>query len=99
MEQLTLKDFNKVLLQYKRDNKGNIQGMVVSIGRNILGWSLCNAADKFDKAKGISIALRRAQKSSTLTLMEKEEYYLQIPQSLLDLAETMINRSKLYFTI
>lgn len=99
MEQLTLKDFSKVLLQYKRDNKGNIQGMVVSVGRNILGWSLCNAADKFDKAKGINIALRRAQKSATLSLIEKEEYYLQVPQSLLDIAETMLKRSTLYFIV
>lgn len=36
-------------------------GVVVAIGKNQIGWSLCDPCDTFDKVKGIEIAVLRAR--------------------------------------
>lgn len=97
---LTLKDFNgKVLLQYKRDRKGQLKGVVLATGAGAIGWSLCNKKDVFNKAKGISIALKRAEKMKTLSTIERLEYAESCPYTLDEIAVAISDRSYHYFKI
>ena len=137
---LTLKDFNKVLVSYfyetpdeivadveweeteeglvpvpkLRKVGGKKRGVVVAIGPNILGWSLCNTkehdleiipgveitvpGDVFDKEKGLSIALMRADIASTLSSKERKSFYQKVPFTLSNLFESVDERSERYFT-
>lgn len=79
-------------------------GIVVAIAPDVLGWSLCKTkddcgdADKFDKKRGISIALSRANYASNLSEKERFEYYAEkLPDSLLDLFGEMNTRAEKYF--
>ena len=116
---LTLKDFDKVLVSYKRKKdryvpsifkdmfgdpcatvtkvRGEIKGVIVSTGPGIIGWSLCDKKDTFDKAAGLNIALTRAKIAARLSLRDRESFYLKVPVTLLDEAEAMMDRSELYF--
>ena len=81
-----------------RTQRGDKQGVVVAIGKGVIGWSLCDEFDFFDKAKGIHIALGRAMHAKFfLDLEERSLYYENIPQSLEYLADDLYNRSMLYF--
>jgi len=84
--------------------KGQKRGVVVSIGDGIIGWSLCNIksgldGDKFDKAKGIDLALRRAKIASQLTYGERRSFYQKVPFSIKELFDMMDLRSQKYFQI
>ncbi|MGV8961887.1 MAG: hypothetical protein ACOH2V_00720 [Candidatus Saccharimonadaceae bacterium] len=89
----------KVLIQYKRNSKNQLTGVMISTGPGIVGWSLCSKRDNFDKNHGLNIALRRVFKSAMLSTLEKKEYYSKCPASLQDLLTNMLNRSYLYFKI
>ena len=90
--------------------KGNKKGVIVAIGEGILGWSMCNTTsgwtrlgdfhegDRFDKEKGISIALNRAKYVESLDEETRREYYGQnVPESLLELFVEMDERAVRYF--
>lgn len=87
---------------------GRRRGVVVAIGANILGWSLCSSkrtwvigvgyvVDTFDPEKGLGIALARADFASTLHQAERELYYEKVPFSLKELLMDMKVRSEKYF--
>ena len=72
--------------------KGAPRGVMMALENGIIGWSLCNKLDTFNREKGLDIAYRRALKS-----MEDPEYDLKVPQSLQNLAEEMLCRSSIYY--
>ena len=117
---LKLKDFSKVLVEYKRTpakltsyieyedgfpvaklryTKGNIKGVVVAIGPNIIGWSLCDKIDKFDMEFGINLALKRAKIAETLSFRNRGRFYSTIPTTMLEEFKRMDDRSEKYFTL
>lgn len=52
-----------ILLQYLRNKKGNIRGVIVAVkedGDVVFGHALHNPRDRFDKYLGIEIAVGRA---------------------------------------
>jgi hypothetical protein len=55
-------DTGKVIFEYVKDKHGHRRGVVCAVGKNELGWSLCNekAGDKFDKVFALRIAIGRA---------------------------------------
>ena len=94
--------------------KGKKKGVLVAIGPGIIGWSLCNTkehdleiipgveitvpGDVFDKEKGLSIALMRADIASTLSSKERKSFYQKVPFTLSNLFESVDERSERYFT-
>ena len=90
--------------------KGQKKGVVVALGAGILGWSLCNTSegyipgkgyhsgDVFDKEKGLSLALTRANIAATLNPVNRESFYDKVPQTILDLFEQVEFRAEKYFT-
>lgn len=91
--------------------KGERRGVVVAIGPGIVGWSLCHVkagwgrdgrwheADKFNKAKGLDLALQRAKISATLDLVGKTSFYQKVPFSIQKEFDKMVERSFHYFQI
>lgn len=77
--------------------KGAIRGVVVALDKDIIGWSLCSKRDVFNKKIGLSIALNRAVKASSMTAYERVYFYNSIPFSLDELTGEMIMRSEEYF--
>ena len=72
-------------------------GVVVATGDGILGWSLCNSKDEFDKEKGLSISLSRAHYAGSLSIRGREELYQKVPFSMEKLFNKMLERSSRYF--
>lgn len=92
-----LKEGQKVLIQYLRKRNSN-PGVVVAIGPDIIGWSLCNKKDRYSKEMAFHLALGRAEKAAKLDPAEREYYYYErIPTTLLDIATKVRNRSEQYF--
>ena len=85
--------------------KGEKKGVLVAIGPGIIGWSLCNFSAKywekevFDKKLGLHIALNRAEAASKMSTIEKAEYYDNVPSSMQESFEEMLNRSYRYFQV
>ncbi len=54
-----------MLIKYIRDKKDAKVGVVVALDQEHIGYSLCNKShgDKFDREKGLSIAIGRAEKN------------------------------------
>jgi len=89
--------------------KGKRKGVVVAIGAGQIGWSMCNTkpgwsrkegwheGDVFDREKGLSLALKRADIASRLNRWERESFYTKVPDSIIDLFEEMDFRAQLYF--
>lgn len=88
--------------------KGKKRGVVVAIGANILGWSVCNTelnyvsgkgfvADVFDKEKGLGIALERANFVSHFDNSDRELYYEKVPMKMQNLFNKMKLDSEKYF--
>lgn len=58
-----------MITQYIRDGKGHKRGVLAAdinsnTGDVTIGWSLCNKKDEFDKVRGKSIAIGRAQNNN-----------------------------------
>ena len=87
----------KIIFQYKRNAKNQLQGVVLAIGPEIMGWALCSKHDIFNKETGVRIALRRALKSATLSRADKIKYYTTCPNSLQELFVKGLDRSVFYF--
>jgi len=79
--------------------KGQIYGIVVSIGPGLIGWALCDRKDTFSKEYGIHLALQRARIATSLSLRERRRFYSKIPTSLGELFDKMDDRSEKYFKI
>ena len=78
----------KMLVAYVRKNR-TPYGVVVAIGRNLVGWSKCNKKDKWDKVKGLELAVGRA----TITQLDLST----IPPDMVEPAIKMITRSRRYY--
>jgi len=52
-----------MLIRYIRDRKNRKVGVVVALDADRVGWSMCHttAGDKFDREKGLKIAIGRAE--------------------------------------
>ena len=118
---LTLKNFPKVLVEYKRKPskftakvvindegfpeaklqyiKGDVKGIVVAIGPNIIGWALCDKKDKFSYEFGMDLALRRALIAQKLSYRNRGNFYATIPTTMLEYFKRMDDRSEKYFGI
>ncbi len=91
--------------------KGKKKGVIVAIGDGILGWSMCNTkpgwsrkegwheGDKFDKVKGLDLALKRAQIAKKLDPVDRESFYEKVPETLIDMFEEMELRAQKYFAV
>ena len=78
--------------------KGEPYGVVVAIGPSIMGWSLCNKLDKFDKSKALELAINRAKLISYVDSFDLENLYTnEVPFTLSDLILKMNDRSIKYF--
>lgn len=94
------------VLQHKMDGnttatavkiKGDIKGVIVAIDSDVVGWSLCDKKDKFNKEFGIDLALKRARIASKLSIDGRNSFYCKVPFTLwTDFAE-MLERSQHYF--
>lgn len=81
------------ILKYYRE-KDQIRGVVLALDHTVLGWSLCNKRDKFDKELAIKIAYERAKS------IQKEDYgvvYNKIPRTIQPLFNEIYERSKKYY--
>lgn len=88
---------SKVFYEYYRKSD-KLKGVVMCIGKDTYGWSMCDSKDTFDKVKGLNIAYNRALKADTLPKKEKEAYYAKrVPQSLRNLFDKIQDRSKRYY--
>ena len=84
-------------MAYVQKITGKRIGVVVATGDGVLGWSLCNSKDEFDKEKGLSIALSRAHYAGSLSIRGREELYQKVPFSMEKLFNKMLERSSRYF--
>lgn len=79
------------------------KGILIAIGAGIVGWSLCKQTNKdfdvFNKEIGIDLALRKAEIASKLTHLQKESFYADVPQSIWEEFELMMERSYKYYKI
>lgn len=90
----------KGFYEYYRKDDGNLKGVVVATGKGILGWSMCNPKDIFNKEKGLDIAYRRAEKAERLDASNPIKllaFYDRVPRTLSDLFEKIYDRSIKYF--
>lgn len=92
--------------------KGRIIGCVVSTNNQIIGWSLINKKDrrwswdmkeqqeifKKDKDLAFHIAYNRSLYAENLSKEDLLKYYSKIPDSILEEADKMLERSSKYFT-
>lgn len=78
--------------------KGKPYGVVVAIGPSIMGWSLCNKKDKFDRVKALELAEARAKLISYVDAEDLENLYAEeVPFTLSELILKMNDRSIKYF--
>lgn len=80
-------DTSPVLVKYVRDKHRNPRGVIVAVGNGMVGFSLANRKDKFDKELGKSIALNRAFQG----------FNVDIPRSIFEEFHHMMDRSERYF--
>lgn len=78
---------NKTLITYIKNRSGHHIGVVVAVGRNQVGWSLCNHKDKFSKERALAMALGRACEGSKTP----------VPPSAAKAVAQMTHRSERYF--
>lgn len=86
-----------MLIRYIRDRHYNKVGVVVALEKDQIGWSLCHTTlgDRFDRAKGLTIAISRAEKHpvNIINVLDKEK----VPQSIRGDLLMMIGRADRYF--
>lgn len=85
----------KPLVKYTRDNKNHMNGVVVAIGKDQIGWSKCCKRDKFDKELALRIAFGRAHKCNCDGPPPLPPVF--IPQSMLGEALQMLDRASRYY--
>lgn len=64
-----------MLVKYVRDEDRNPVGCIVSLDKNLLGWSLCSPQDKFSKKIAKKIAIGRALKSTKIGVVKNSDYW------------------------
>jgi hypothetical protein len=86
-----------MIFEYVRDKHGHKRGVVCAIGRDYIGWSLCNRSmgDRFNKELGLKIAEGRASK--VYIINDPREWSETIPPSAWPSFKRMIERAKKYF--
>ncbi len=80
-----------MLIRYVRNKRREKIGVLVALGRNNVGWSRCNKTDRFNKDRGLHIAIMRAQMYNTMELASRV-----CPSMQLDYIK-MVNRANRYF--
>lgn len=88
---------NEGLVNSVMIEKGKVKGMVIAIGDGIIGWSLCNKKDTFNKEIAIDIAMKRALVAKGLSLKSRSSFYSRLPFSLNEAFNKMEERSEKYF--
>lgn len=78
---------NYYLLKYVKGKFGKRIGVVVAVDSNKVGWSKLNRRDRWDKVKGINIALGRAFNGSKV----------RVPDSIKKDVSLIEERAKKYF--
>ena len=71
----------------------NPYGVIVSIGRNQIGWAMCSPKDLYNKKLGLEIALNRAEHYGT----NKEKLLEEAPYSIREELLKMYDRSEHYY--
>lgn len=71
---------------------GNPVGIIVAVGKNQVGWALCNPVDKYDKELGKRIAINRAVFGYRL-----EDILKETPKRIHQEIKEMFTRSEKYF--
>ena len=88
-----------MLVKYLREEtndgtKGKPFGVVVAIDKETIGYSICNPKDRWNKKRGIEIAVGRAMKSKDFILNMK------MPQKIFEKVEEVMDeifeKSKIY---
>ena len=77
-----------VLKQYIRNKKNDPRGVVVAVkseGEVFYGYSLCNPCDKYDKNRGMTIAVNRALSKDGYSLPQSSATVKEIIEKFLDL--------------
>jgi len=60
---------NKQLIKYVRDKRGSRIGVLLAIGKDLIGWSKLHCGlDRWDREKGLDIAYGRAINGSNIEL-------------------------------
>lgn len=77
--------------------KGEIIGIVVSLGYGIIGWSLCNKKDCFNFELGMDKALKRALIAASLNNRNRSSFYANVPTTLIQLFQDMEERSMYFY--
>jgi hypothetical protein len=75
------------LIQYVRDNQGHPIGVVVSVGKNQVGWSRKHKLDLWDRDKALMIARNRAVVG----------FKSKIPHDVRPIFSNMVDRSVRYY--
>jgi hypothetical protein len=86
-----------MLISYVRNDKGQPIGVVASPGKYLVGVSICNPKDKFDRQLGLEIACGRAMRVENIypkTLPNRNDLSLDM---LDDMVDTMYRRSRKYY--
>ena len=73
-----------MLVKYLREEtndgtKGKPFGVVVAIDKETIGYSICNPKDRWNKKRGIEIAVGRAMKNGKIGISNLFWYRLNIP--------------------
>ncbi len=88
------------LVQYVRNRKNQKIGVVVATDKERLGWSLCCKTDRFDKERGLQIAIGRATKFEMKhldSMYQYEHYKTAVPDSVRPTIIKVLKRAKVYY--
>jgi len=80
-----------MLVKFLKNKHGHRKGVVVSTGRGLVGFSLCQKGDVFNKDLAFKIAVGRSENPRSLI------YESSIPISIKDEVFSMIERSFRYY--
>jgi hypothetical protein len=85
----------KMLVKYLREEtndgtKGKPFGVVVAIDEGVIGYSICNPKDRWDKKRGIEIAVGRAMKSNDSIIHCSIPKHCNIPKKLFNKVDEVI---------
>lgn len=97
MTQTTETFLNRALIAYTRYANGRRKGMMVAFvpadddSCFLMGYALCNKKDKFNRARGLSIAMQRAAK------WRDQENTIKVPMSMKKDIKVFVERCTKYF--
>ena len=96
---------HKMILQYVRNRHNQKCGVVVAYKKQekvMIGYSLCNKKDRYDKLIGLNKAINRAQSIDSFQIYGNEIYDkdgLKIPFSVMNTVLKVIDRGRRYYKL